>query len=254
MRGKLGRSAPTYSKRAIAGAALMSAALARLGTPPSSSVARFTAVADWGVFGNDLYGDCVEADTAHDLLFRSTIEGAPATITNEDVLALYSALTGFKANDPSTDNGTSELLMSQYLVSQGFLGRKADVAVSLDPTNIDHIKWAVELFGSVRLGINFPASAGMQFDADQDWTVADNDGGVEGGHDVRVFNYRSASGGVWFDVVSWGKVVSMSEGFFQKYVEEAHAEIFADWCSNHGLSPGGFDLQTLISDARSLSA
>ena len=181
--------------------------------------------------------------------------GLPISITDADVLQLYSDIAGFDPKRPAeTDNGTNELLMSDYLVTRGFMGHKADAAVSLDPTNLDHLKWAIELFGSVRLGVNLPLSAMRQFDGGSPWTVEADDGGNQGGHDVRAFNYRSASDDVWFDIVTWGQPVAVSAGWMQKYVEESHAELFFDWIQANGVSPGGFSLDALASDLNSLSS
>ncbi len=250
MAGRLGRRAPVYSRRSVTTAALLSSHLARLGTAPSCSVDRLGLIKDWGVLGNDLYGCCVEADTGHDLLFRTTIAGAPIIPTTQQILALYSALTGFDPTKPDTDQGTDEQSMCDYLVSTGFLGHRADATVCIAPTDLDHIRWAIELFGSCRFGINFPASAAAQFASGQPWDVVPDDGGIQGRHDIRAFNYRDGI----FDVITWGKAVPMTAAFAARYLEEAHAELFYDWIEANGRSPGGFDLGVLASDLNSLAA
>src|SRR4051812_45233312 len=66
-------------------------------------------VADWGMLGNDAYGDCVFAGAGHETMLwgesTSGTRGMPR-FTDASVLGDYSAVTGFDPNDPNTDQGT----------------------------------------------------------------------------------------------------------------------------------------------------
>lgn len=153
MAGKLGRQPAVFTARSVASASAMAATLDRLGTPPSASVDRVSAIKDWGLLGNDLYGCCFQADVGHSLMLRSAAEGALVTPTEDDVLALYKAIAGFDGS-PETDHGTSELAGCIYLERTGFLGHKATAFSNISTSNHNHLRWAIELFGHCRLGVN----------------------------------------------------------------------------------------------------
>jgi hypothetical protein len=200
------------------------------------------------MFGNDLYGDCVPCDSAHSLMLRTAAAGKIIIPTVTDVLSLYTAMTGFNPDDPSTDRGTSETAACEYMVSTGLLGHKADAYANISPANQDHLRWAVEIFGHCRLGLNMPASAANQFNAGEPWDVVSDDGGIEGGHDVCLTWYDDNH----FGVITWGKFQPVTAAFLARYCEEAHIELFNDWIMSNGVSVSGFSLPKLISDLNSL--
>lgn len=249
MAGRLGRLPPRLDRRTIASAAAMAAHLTRLGAPPSASVDRVSAIASWGSMGNDVLGDCTCADTAHALMLRTNAVGSMIVPTVDQVVALYSAVSGYVPGYPNTDRGAVEADVCAYMVSMGFLGHKADAFANLDPTNLDGLRWAVELFGTCRLGLDMPAYAMDQFDAGKPWDVdPSGDQTDEGGHDVPVVRYDDDM----FWVVSWGRLQPVTAAFLRARLQEAHAELYFDWIAGNGRSPGGLDLSTLASDLASI--
>jgi hypothetical protein len=246
---KLGRKPAVHTARTKRSKDIIARALAPLGTAPTISddyVSAVTAATggDWGILGNDQYGDCVPADDGHYLMLRTANTGTIVIPTEAQVLALYSAETGFNPADPNTDQGTDETSDCEFMVSTGFLGHKADATTALDPTNLNNIKWCIQLFGGIKFGVNLPQSAMDQFDAGKPWGVVEKDGGIIGGHDVLGVKYD----GTFFYVVTWGRLQIVDPAWILKYVEEAHALLFADWIAQNGTAPSGLDLQALISD------
>src|SRR4029077_18969170 len=72
-----------------------------------SRFAHGTAFPDWKLLGNDHYGDCVWAGSAHEhMLFNKVVHHQDVPFDDQCVLADYSVVTGFDPNDPSTDKGT----------------------------------------------------------------------------------------------------------------------------------------------------
>ena len=80
--------------------------------------------------------------------------------------------------------------MCQYLVDTGFLGHKANATGNIDPANLDHIKWCIQLFGLCRIGLNLPVYAENQFLAGQDWDVSTQGDQSTNGHDVPLVGYQ----------------------------------------------------------------
>src|SRR5581483_817640 len=82
-------------------------------------------VTTWPMYDNDEFGDCVWAAIGHQIqAFSAYGFGTVITVTNADVLAGYSAVTGFKPNDPSTDNGTVVQDALNYWRKTGIAGHK----------------------------------------------------------------------------------------------------------------------------------
>jgi hypothetical protein len=182
-------------------------------------------------------------------MLRTANQGPMIVPTEAEVLALYSAETGFNPNDPNTDQGTDETSDCEFMVSTGLLGHKADATAFLDPHNENYLKWAIQLFGGCKFGVNFPQSAMDQFNSGQPWTVIPNDGGIIGGHDVLGVKYDSG----FFYVVTWGKLQPVAPAWIDQYADEAHVLLFPDWISANGAAPSGFNLKTLLQDLKSIA-
>jgi hypothetical protein len=251
---KFGRKPAVHNERTKQSGFAMDRALAPLGAAPAVSndyVAAVDAVTggNWQMLGNDQWGDCCEADDGHYLMLRTANQGPMVIPTTAEVLALYSAETGFDPSNPNTDQGTDEVSDCEFMVNTGLLGHKAESTAFVDPHNENYLKWCIQLFGGCKFGINFPQSAMDQFNAGQPWTVVANDGGIIGGHDVVGVKYD----GTYFYVVTWGKLQAVSPAWIDQYADEAHVLLFPDWIAANGASPAGFSLMTLIEDLKAIS-
>jgi hypothetical protein len=140
----------------------------------------------------------------------------------------------------------------------GFLGHRSTAAGPVHHSNLDHLRWAQLLYGTCRLGWNLPGYAEDLFLAGKPWDVqGDGDQSTEG-HDTALVDYR---GGLFY-VVSWydqataypRKLVPVTPAFAARYLDEAHAELFADWIAAQGTAPSGFDLAALAAKLRGLDA
>lgn len=234
-------------------AAVMANNLGRLGAPPSASVDRVSAISaragGWGMMMNDVLGCCTCSDSGHALMLRTAATGSIIVPTDVDIEKMYQSF-GYVPGNVSSDNGAAETDVCEYLKTTGLIGHKIDDYANLNPTDLDGLRWAVELFGSCRLGINLPNSAIDQFNNGQPWDVVADDGGIAGGHDVLLVWYDDDN----FGVVTWGKEWPVSAAFLRKYLEEAHPELAFDWIAANGNAPSGFNLSTLVSDLRSIAA
>ena len=251
---KLGRRPAIFTAPRMRASFAVNEVLASFGPPPVASANFIASVKHpWGMYLNDQLGDCVCADTAHGLLLRTSCAGTPVVAADSDVLALYEAVGGYKPGDPSTDQGCNEGDMCEYLITTGFLGHKSTGTASVvtgqvTSTLIDHMKWACQIFVGLRLGVNLPASAETQFDGGVPWDVG-GDETIVGGHDVGMGGYTPQ----YALVTTWGAVQKVTWPWIMKFVEEAHAEIFADAIRANGLTPGGFHLATLERDLAALA-
>src|SRR5262249_13031447 len=119
---------------------------------------------------------------------------------------------------------------------------------AIEPSDLDHVRWCIQLFGHCRIGLNLPGFAEDQFDANKPWDVSDIGDQSTAGHDVPLIDYRNGN----FTCVTWGQAQVVTPAFLAKYCQEAHAEIFYDWVAQQGTAPSGFDLNSLAEKMRSL--
>lgn len=198
----------------------------------------------WPMYGNDQVGDCTCAGVGHmvnQLTFYGT--GTEALPTEEHVLAMYSAITGYTPADPSTDTGAYCQDVLAYWRKTGLEDHTIVAYASVDVHNLTEIKQAIAHFGTVYVGMAFPDSAMDQFDAGQTWDVVKG-AHIEGGHCVIVGSYDTAA--KTFGLVTWGAEATMTEAFWRKYVDEAWVVLDQDGLNRAGGyfagSPSWYDL------------
>lgn len=178
---------------------------------------------DWGVLGNDKYGDCVFAGADHETMLWNRLARHDVSFTEANALADYSALTGFNPNDPNTDQGTEVRASMGYRRDTGLIAadgnrHKIDAYVSIDPKDFDLMIRCVYAFGAVGIGFEVPNSIWNQWSAGAVWDVVANDGGIDGGHYVPIVGYPAVDRATF---VTWGKRTVMSRAFYEKYNDEA---------------------------------
>jgi hypothetical protein len=218
-----------------------------LGSPPTASDDYVSAVdkatgGDWGVDLNDQLGCCVIADSAHQIMLHTANAGKIVIPTDAEVLEMYEVVGGYRPSDPPTDQGCDEGEACQYLVTTGLAGQKSAGTGFVDPANMDHIRWTVQLFGACRLGITVTDAMMQAFDAGQPWETFS--GSVDGGHDVPIVKYDA----IYAYVVTWGKLQPVAWPLLANpsFLEEAHCELWPDFLNAAGTAPNGFDLRGLM--------
>jgi hypothetical protein len=266
MKYKYGRRPARYTYASLARAIVMSRHLKSLGPAPAASPDYVSAVmnqagsAGWSMDGNDTLGDCTCASSAHQKMLRTANAGTIVIPSLTDVLYLYAVMNGYtgsatdldaiKAYCTANDNGADELTLEQYLENTGWMGNKLTGFANLDVTQLDELKWANIIFGATRLGVNLPTTAMDQFNAGQPWDYVPG-AQLDGGHDVPMVKYDAN----YVYVVTWGKLQPVTYAFMAAqyddgtpYVEEAHAELDAEWLEQSGTAPSGLDLAQLTAD------
>jgi len=226
-------------------------ALRALPTPPRKR--SWMGSLSYGMLGNDRLGDCVEAEVLHRTQSSAySGRGLSVVPTDQDAIRLYEAVAGYNPADPNSDQGTDMQAMQAYWRKTGVLGYKSLAYAELSSVqSLDLVRAAIDLFGGLSVGLNFPASAMTQFNDGEGWSIVPDDGGIEGGHAVFVGGYDQDAG--TFDLVTWARVITMTEAFWLKYVEEAWCPILPEWLNAQGKSPEGLDLASLGLDFHDLT-
>lgn len=199
-------------------------------------------VPDWPMYGNDNLGDCTAAEVGHQIeQFTQYGQGRCVEISINDVLDLYQATSGYVPGRPETDQGAYVQDVLNYWRKNGVAGHRIVAFASLDVGNLTQVRQAINIFGSVNIGFNFPRSAMDQFNRDQPWDVVPGSP-LDGGHCVMVGKYDPT----YLHTVTWGAVQPMTYAFWRRYVDEAYVVITQEWVNSvTKRTPQGFDLAAL---------
>jgi len=202
------------------------------------------------MFGNDEIGDCTCAGIAN-LLILWTVHTSTIVIpTRDEVVSLYSAITGYDPSDPNTDQGAAMTDVLAYMQKTGFLGHKILGWAQIDHTDPWHRQLSVDLFGATYVGVQLPQSAMDQFRAGKSFEVVP-DSPVISGHALIHPGYGALGG----DYVTWAKWDQKASSAWESaYIDEEYVLITEDWIDQATQrTPGGIDLATLQADLKALS-
>ena len=214
------------------------------------------------MFGNDAEGDCTCAAIANMFVgWLLVVYGKIWLPTTADVLALYSAITGFdpsktdaQGNNP-TDKGAVIEDVLTYVELHGFFGHHLIGSAAVDPTDVVNIKRAIDWFGYVDLGVGLckawqgqkkwdVPTLWQRVVARAAWAV-----GSWGGHCVCSQKYDEGGLYVW----SWGELYYVTWAAVAMYFDTVDVVLSATWIGK-GQSPAGLDEATLRSRMAALKA
>lgn len=253
---RYGKLPAIHSARSMRSALALARHIDQLGPAPASSGGYYRAVEaavggpnGWGMFLNERIGDCTIADRAHKLMLRTANAGQMIVPADTDVLNAYSGLTGYdpsqadaQGNNP-TDRGADEISVCKYDRDVGLCGHKSENFASVDWHNADHLKWAIQLFGGVSIGIQVPGYMENQFDLGETLHLGPSDALLPEGHDIYFCDYE----GDVFEIVTWGRRVQGDLSFL-RCVDECLVELYPDWITAAGTAPSGLDMAGLVAD------
>jgi hypothetical protein len=223
------------------------------GTPtPPTAVNWDRPVKAWPMLANDSVGDCVFAAIGHTIQTWTANASSEVVLTNAEVLAAYSAVTGYDPRDPSTDQGTVMQDAFSYWRKSGVAGHKILAFAEVDHRSLVELESAVALFGEVLLAIDFPDSAMDQFNEGQPWDVVYG-AKSEGGHAICSARYDTGNKSAPWTVITWGREQPVTTRFLSKYLREAWVAVAPEWVAANGTTPSGLDLHGLGEDFAQLT-
>jgi hypothetical protein len=218
---------------------------------PPASFNLASKVHSWGMMANDQIGDCTCAAAGH-LIMEWTVNAGKkmVTLSDKQIVAAYSAITGYNPVTGANDNGAVEVDVLNYWRQTGIAGHKIGAYVAVEPGNHTHIMDAVYILEGCYIGMQLPISAQAQVQNHQPWSVppggARGDGapGSWGGHAVPVVAYDARG----VTVVTWGALQIMTWSFWGTYCDEAYAILSNDYLNGKKKAPQGFSLKELQAD------
>jgi hypothetical protein len=115
----------------------------------------------------------------------------------------------------------------------------------IDPANMDHIKWAVCLFGCAPAGWKFPDTGMAQFDAGQPFDITPQTVVPDSpDHDMLILEYRPQEP-CWL-VATWGKRWEMTTAFLKACLAEVIPVGAKDFITANGLASSGVNLPQIL--------
>lgn len=248
---RLGKKAPTFHPFTPKLSNLIHP-MASSPLPPEPTAVNYTekiGISNWPMFKNDVIGDCTIASVAHLIqLYTSYTKPSPLIVSQQEIELVYSAVSGWNPNDPSTDNGAVEIDVLNYWANTGIcVGDHFDKIAGyarVNPHNPAELRYAVWWFGGLYIGVSMPA---CWQDTPNDWKMPHNLMGANapgtwGGHAVPVVAYNED----YLTVVSWGSLVKMDWRSYHTYCDEAWAVISPDFVNQQGVTPAHFDWAYLL--------
>jgi hypothetical protein len=248
---KLGRKTIKTDTRTLKLARYLTASLPA--PPPAVDWTR--GATSWGMMLNgpdpsnppsapDGLGDCTIAGVAHAVQVFTSNTGTMVTVSDATIASYYEQWDGYVAGDAETDNGGCELDVLNDWKKAGFAGSTLLGFADPRPGNLEEVRQSIALFGGVYIGLSLPLTAQTQ----DVWDVTRHGGdhaepGSWGGHCVFVPRYDAQS----FTCITWGELKTMTVAFWNKYCDEAHTLLAADWLTAKG-APSGFDQAQLEAD------
>ncbi len=206
--------------------------------------------ANCGWMGNDTLNDCTCASAGHLVMsWTGNASGNCKILSDQDIIACFSALTGYDPASGANNTGVYCLDMLKYWQQTGVGGDLIDSYVQLDNGRFQQIQAAIYLFGGAIAGFALPGFVDVEpvpaiWDVPAGGATGINAPNSNNGHAVPLVGYDSNY--IYF--VTWGELKRMTWNFYSAYSDEAWVALSSsDWLNN-GQNPAGFDLPALQAD------
>ena len=208
--------------------------------PPKVDV---PAVDEWGMLGNDRYGDCGVAGIQHGLQTHAAIVNMDERFPSEqEVIDYYLAYTN------GDDSGVVLHDFLEYVRRNKFHDKTVQAYAPVTVQDVPTLQTAIWLYGFAYAGIT--VTAGMQdaFGKEKPWDAEACDGKPVGGHCVPIVGYDDQ----FLYCVTWGGVQAITYPAWHSISTEAWAIISGEFVAHHG-DGRGVDLTALVADLNKLN-
>ena len=219
---------------------------------PPQSVDHFSKVTDWGMYGNDTWGDCGPTGVANSRkLITAYLAGTEQSPSQEDVYSLYALQNPGFSQDTSQpggpqDQGVDLQTMCEQLISHGIGSTKALGFASVNVNDLDEIRECITLFGCVLLGVDLENAQQDQTDDGGPWTYKAS--AEWGGHCVMTGRFTPEL----TDVITWAEVIGMTGSFDKAQLDEGFVVIWPEHLDLPGFTEH-VDLKQLAEDYKALT-
>jgi hypothetical protein len=191
--------------------------------PPQCNVPAFD---DWGMLGNDRFGDCGVAGLQHLFEADATLTHEPQTWpSDQEAIDYYLRYTG------GQDAG---VVLSAYLAyvrghADGYYGNTVAAYAPVPVHDVPTLQTAIWLYGGAYSGIVVTDAMEQAFSAGRPWNLGAAAGHPVGGHCVPLLGYDDS----FLYVCTWGTIHPISYPAWHAVAEEAWAVITGQFVAHH---------------------
>jgi hypothetical protein len=203
----------------------------------------------WQMLGNDTYGDCVAVTWANTRRLMTALLGDAEHYP--DLAGVLNVYTTQNPRFPADDNGMDIQTLLEYLVRVGGPdGVKAVAFAKVDTGNLDEVKAAEAIFGSVWTGITVTDANESEFSTGRPWDYHPTSG-IAGGHSVISGGYLSQpTDDIRF--ITWATETGFTDAFWAHEAEEAWIVVWPEHLSTRQFQQG-IDLPALAAAYKALT-
>ena len=214
------------------------------------------------MYGNDTVGDCTCAGVGHIEGVLTANAGDEFIYTPAEMIAFYSAVSGYIPGDEATDNGADEVTVLNRWLNKGFPPGQHHPAgwLWLDATEPMEYRLALYWFENLYFGLELPAAWVTPFPSSNGfvWDVAGAPD-PDNGHAVMGCSYSPygpPKNGV--GICSWGLLGLMTDRAIAEYCVPSAGGALYTIVSQDAINklsqqaPNGFNLQQLLADFKSM--
>jgi len=211
--------------------------------PPSVAVPM---VADWGMLGNENYGDCGPAGAIHGFMAAAADTYQTETFpTADQVVSYYLQYTS------GQDTGVVLSDFLGYVKQNGFYGHCVDAYAPVSVSDVNTLRFTIDAYDFAYVGLT--VSEGMMSAAQGEppwtWTLEEAQGASIGGHCIILAGYDSN----WLYGITWGNVVKIAYPAWNQMGDEAWALISGE-LTRAGTDGHGVNLPALQADLNRLNS
>lgn len=227
-------------------------AVSSVWTPQSADESGGVRGLPWGMLGNDKWGDCYWASSAHEFMAIRQREDAAPSFTDTGVLDAYTGYLGIASGElaPSNDAGTDARLGAKYRRDTGIAdatGRAHHIGAYAFESDARQLPALIDALGAVTVCVELTQDAEREFglaeQADEDftWDIGSLTP-VAGGHAIAATYWTP--GGI--GVVSWGREGVITYDYLERYMQTAVVYFSRAQLDPTGHAPNGLDKGKLI--------
>ena len=213
--------------------------------PQAPASVAVPSVADWGVDGNDAYGNCGVAGLQHGFMAAAADTRENETFPpSQDVINYYLQYTG------GQDSGVVLSDFLSYVRQHGYYNHTVTAYAPVAVHDVPTLQFAINAYDFAYVGI--AVTQGMmdavQGNGPWTWTADDLTGQQVGGHCIILAGYDSN----WLYGVTWGQVIRIAYPAWHQMSDEAWAIISGEVVSAGG-DGRGLNLAALQADLPQLA-
>lgn len=198
---------------------------------------------DWGMLGNDRYGDCGVAGLEHGFEADQTITGLKEReISDAQAVEYYLDYTN------GIDTGVVLADFLAHVRANGYYDRTISAYAPIAVHDIPTLQTAVWLYGFAYSGIIVTAGMQQAFATGAPWDAEACSGPILGGHCVPVVGYDDQ----FIYIITWGGVQSITYSAWHSISSESWAVITGEFETKHG-DGRGVSISALKSDLNKLN-